>query len=1844
MAAAAAAPLAGRIRGRAGRAAGPAIVAPALRGPAPPPLERIIQQDTKELGVIYGGRAQERVNASTAAAIAAPIAVPAAAAPAAAIAAINDKFQALLNFLQPGGMLETHVKNRGIHIAIAIIDSFHDFFNGYRGAKSTNVAVRVAIRQYLNALVTEELRRIPKPNYADMLRAVVGPNANKSQIEHIVKDYIETKADIPWISPVSDDAKMTYDQLLERAGTPEEAAQLGREIRAQFNKIELSADARPIASFTTEERLRIGIFIVTFLFGDPHAECYFTCDAAPKEVRKFLQELANVHGLIIPQNIADSATTSINKPLSKFSSDVFFFPTSRGALPAGVPAGSFMSSANIFNPDIISYYLNVAGSSFSQMSPYNWQWRIVANPAAIPNPNNLPAIPPAAAGAAVWNPVTIEFRPGLGTEGPSVNQLLDIHTAITDAADDAAATVAAAAVRPDTSTQVNVSRLFANNGAGASNIPWIRQRLTTNLGSIAFGIKHSGDEGQTAGCLEARLTFPNCAVISLDSGSIINCWLCDLPAIYHNDDRLVISRSVLTERQQTESDLANTRRTKYYRDLQQLIKIIAHTCAPAPGGAAAPAPVTPLAALIARINDAFNNKLPLAGAAGGGRITDPFLAELMTIKRNDIAAYFNRAAALDLTAIGGAGGGYCNRLAPFINEWRDHSIAIKGSRAALDRELDRRAAAAANIQRLKAQITALQNRDIIRDVTDAQLTDPAVVLSMMNERGAAATEVRNSIVDIATRSVAAAVAVGGLQLAQDIAVLARDSHLDNLRAILNRIRPTLFPAAPAGAPAAAAAAAVQLNIRVVRAAFDLIVQYHIAALIANSRTAAAEALAAEPAADRAVAAANAAAAALAAAIAAAAGAAAGVAAAAAAAGVATATAAAADAKTTAIVAVRELALKSQSALNLANAANIAAAGGVAPFTPANIAALNTAAAATAAYYHALNAPGAIPLYPIGLAAELATAAAVAGGMPALPAAVNLGAFDAAVAAIPDINTAINHIPVANAVRAAVAAAAPAALTAAHPAPPAGPAVFAAVLAVAPAAPAAIVAQFNAAITAVAAIPAAAVAAAADAASTAVFNRSTPAVIAEAAVSAMLANIGIDNQLQTIANTILAARTAATPVAIVNAFSTVASTFAAREARRVAIAAAAAPNILNLLTALEELTVLVNKDIYVRDLRSATVEIQNHVEGLGIPLSVLTGLINIDYDPRGFSLDRAYKALNYYPSKLEKIKKNYRSIQNWKINSPIPPGDRSAAENILEMIIEYNKELQTFCGDLFIQPPAPAGAAVRTGIDIYREFAIGFGDVGNPPPGFVRARITIGDADADDEEEAEDGPQTLGNFQDYIRGRLIQTLDDDIPDDAADAAARAAARAVARAAIVTDLTAFKTAFETYARIMGRGAARDAARDTFIVAANNMLRRVAMPDGYDLPRVPPAGTPPNRVHFRQRGGARNIGLNIILSQYFALMAASVNNIISIQFPLFHLLYRIHEAKLLIDTMTASNAHYVAQSIRNLATNLPIVIGAAAAAAPAAMAIAAAAAVAAAPAHAATLNAIATVIRHAADNNLAGLAAAVAASGGNPAIVIDVDTVRQWCQTLPFNGLENVRAWLTGIAPVPRIIDIVTEIGNYLAADQLLPTTYSNQILDELTYEYISEHNIPADVLDLDYSPINIIAYLRRYLYINIPAHPPVNVMIQYYARYLSLAFINDIITKPLRNGAAPPQPTISYFTLLLPRLNPRWYTLINMEFDTNMKLLQLLPVLEVAFSRATGTQSRRAGPAAGTRGQYAATQAQVEAAAIPAAGGVLPSLAAILNRIRPLILQGGGARNKTRRNKHQNRRKTRRGRRD
>lgn len=291
-------------------------------------------------------------------------------------------------------------------IGLSLADNLHDAAKGYRNKMfSESEAVRIALMKAFGRIATKiaSCRAGGVASIPPCLRETMDKQVIQSKIEDSTIDYFEDTA--PNLHRPSVGANMTYTKLTK--SKLDEITEMALRMREKYDTFELLSGRRTInemvAPRPTADQKKITRFILTYLLGTDEAPTYMTFDALPRAVGTLFRNHPAVCGLIIPQNIGDSAPTSF-KQLGK-EPDMYVFPSNTVAGVAGKEL--FHAERNTLSNDkLCLFYRN---NGFCSKFPFKFEFglRDIATNAE----------------------VAMSYEKGGYTQGPSLDYLIDLMRA-----------------------------------------------------------------------------------------------------------------------------------------------------------------------------------------------------------------------------------------------------------------------------------------------------------------------------------------------------------------------------------------------------------------------------------------------------------------------------------------------------------------------------------------------------------------------------------------------------------------------------------------------------------------------------------------------------------------------------------------------------------------------------------------------------------------------------------------------------------------------------------------------------------------------------------------------------------------------------------------------------------------------------------------------------------------------------------------------------------------------------------------------------------------------------------------------------------------------------------------------------------------------------------------------------------------------------------------------------------------------------------------------------------------------------------------------------------------------
>lgn len=217
---------------------------------------------------------------------------------------------------------------------LAIIDNMHDFLKGTRVPENLKGLIKADVtrfaRECLNGIDGKNLI-----NGQDIINYIKELTNNKvsatSSIEDDTVSYYEQKYKAELRT--NKRKKYTYDDLYTKINTSDVTAFLNSISDIDIIELEFK-DGDSFATFPIADQKKIGEFITKFYFpqivdpNNPNDEINFTFDGNSGIFNKFLETFKQCKNLIIPQNISDSACTTIGHFNKSPTRIIYKFPES----------------------------------------------------------------------------------------------------------------------------------------------------------------------------------------------------------------------------------------------------------------------------------------------------------------------------------------------------------------------------------------------------------------------------------------------------------------------------------------------------------------------------------------------------------------------------------------------------------------------------------------------------------------------------------------------------------------------------------------------------------------------------------------------------------------------------------------------------------------------------------------------------------------------------------------------------------------------------------------------------------------------------------------------------------------------------------------------------------------------------------------------------------------------------------------------------------------------------------------------------------------------------------------------------------------------------------------------------------------------------------------------------------------------------------------------------------------------------------------------------------------------------------------------------------------------------
>lgn len=507
---------------------------------------------------------------------------PVAAAPAPTVSA-EDAFKEFKDNHYVNGF-----KNRNLIRFLAIADTIHDFRHGYRakslpadGASEANRFLR-SDKGLIDKTITGLSLDINQQN-------VFNVSANYHDIETAIREYFEEEANVGWIKPLGNVLTSAYI-----IGSEKEAQQLANEIRQKAIAVEIQIDRSHMENDTQRHKIRD--FMIAFLFQDPGANCHLTCDAGPNIIKKLVHDSPNVQGLIMPQNMMDSATAGGQEltgrpdkyffpygsdpllgvradgsnspiaggslgttPLPDFDKNTGNFgPASGGAGGGEAPEKIFQSVANSMTFNNINFYYTGYKTFKDKDNQYGFE-QVIRHMPDTASP--------------------LELKLSLGSDyssGPSLDMLLGVHIKTKNYRENGPIDN----VRPNGKVlhlTEFINSLPEENRKQLLN--YAKKGINEKTHSLFMDIKRAGDWDQCLATFLARDIVENVALVTGDSTCAIRSQTYDNPTIFQFGKIVRLYRSSISSKPLSDDEKRKIEYYGYYNEIKNKYeKIVKFFC------------------------------------------------------------------------------------------------------------------------------------------------------------------------------------------------------------------------------------------------------------------------------------------------------------------------------------------------------------------------------------------------------------------------------------------------------------------------------------------------------------------------------------------------------------------------------------------------------------------------------------------------------------------------------------------------------------------------------------------------------------------------------------------------------------------------------------------------------------------------------------------------------------------------------------------------------------------------------------------------------------------------------------------------------------------------------------------------------------------------------------------------------------------------------------------------------------------------------------------------------------------------------------------------------------------
>jgi len=400
-------------------------------------------------------------------------------------------------------------KDKNEKDGLALADTVHDAWLGLRGADRVDrkaVEIRTAVAKAFN-----QIGICPTIDTAVCLSERMDARVFVSDIEDSTITYFETNSN--YISPMAANAQLTYAEIRDY----DDSVKLGKEKRTAFDSIKLHNPRNDPDDDIIANKAKITTFMLQFLLDTAEADIYMTFDAGADFIGKLFSEHENVSGLMLPQNIGDSASTSTRR-LGKYE-NLYYFPVT------DPEEKKFKGNNNALSRSYLrTFYKN---EGFSSEFPLKFSYGVEV-------------------GDNLERSVEISYDTGF-SQGPSLNYLLELLLQIQKGGN-------LSSIHPDKAQILRIGDMVQNDEE-------LKRLIKRFAGAFFLDVKRGGDQDQCEAALETlRGKFIEAGkfliFVTIDRLCALYARLLGLPTIWHNDTEIRLYKNKVTDRGLNPADQA----------------------------------------------------------------------------------------------------------------------------------------------------------------------------------------------------------------------------------------------------------------------------------------------------------------------------------------------------------------------------------------------------------------------------------------------------------------------------------------------------------------------------------------------------------------------------------------------------------------------------------------------------------------------------------------------------------------------------------------------------------------------------------------------------------------------------------------------------------------------------------------------------------------------------------------------------------------------------------------------------------------------------------------------------------------------------------------------------------------------------------------------------------------------------------------------------------------------------------------------------------------------------------------------------------------------------------------